>query len=57
MTILHLALGILVVVLTAALFCCVVVANYAAELAKFVFFNCIASAVRSVRRRDGNRSN
>jgi hypothetical protein len=52
MTILDFALGILVVALSAALFCCVVVANYAAELAKFVFFNCIASVVRSMTRRE-----
>jgi uncharacterized membrane protein YtjA (UPF0391 family) len=47
---LHFALVMLVVVLTAALFCCAVVANYVAEWAKFVFFNYIALTVRSMRR-------
>ena len=46
----HFALVIFVVVLSAPLFCCAVVANYVAEWGKFVFFNYIALTVRSMRR-------
>jgi hypothetical protein len=50
---LHVAFGIPVVILIAALFCCAGVANYAAEAAKGVFYSLIALGLRSACGRAG----